>query len=105
MQELKGGKVPVCIRLEYTMYFESFGGNIWFHTDILKWSAETKKRYRKDVNQLLGLIDCQVLALIKESDTKLRKFADSFGWFEKCQIVLIDGSRAYIYASKRDKGE
>jgi hypothetical protein len=105
MQELKAGKVPVCVRPEYIMYFEYFNGNIWFHTDIFRWTGEVRKRYKKDVSQLLSLVDCPVAALIYENDTKLIKFAKSFGWIEKCQIVLVNGSKAYIYASKRNKGE
>jgi hypothetical protein len=100
MQELQGGKVPVCVRQEYIMYFEYWNDNIWFHTSTVRWTGDIKKRYKKDVNQLLELVDCPVLALIREEDTKLKKFAESFGWIEKCQIVLVDGSRAYIYASK-----
>ena len=100
MQELRAGKVPVCIRKDYIMYFEYWSNNIWFHTSTFKWTGDTKRRYRKDVNQLLELVDCPVLALIREEDIKLKKFAKCFGWIEKCQINLIDGSRAYIYASK-----
>jgi hypothetical protein len=50
-------------------------------------------------------VDCPVAALIREDDTKLIRFAKSFGWIEKCQIILVDGSKAYIYASRRNKGE
>jgi len=105
MQELQGGKVPVCVRKEYVMYFEYFNDNIWFHTDIFKWTADVRRRYTEDVNKLLSLVNCPIAALIREDDTKLIRFAKSFGWIEKCQIVLVDGSKAYIYASKRNKGE
>lgn len=100
MQELKGGKVPVCVRKEYVMYFEYFNGNVWFHTDIFRWTGEVKRRYSEDVDCLLGLVNLPVLALIREDDMKLKKFAESFGWLEKCQTSLVDGSMAYIYASK-----
>lgn len=105
MQELKAGKVPVCLRKDYKMYLEFFDNNLWFHTDILKWSADTKRQYAKDVNQLLDLVGHQIVALIREDDIKLKKFAETFGWTEQCQINLLDGSRAYIYVSRRDKGE
>lgn len=105
MQELQGGKVPVCVRGEYIMYFEYWDDSIWFHTDIFKWTADVRRRYTEDVNKLLSLVECPVAALIREDDTKLIRFAKSFGWIEKCQIVLVDGSKAYIYASKRNKGE
>ena len=105
MQELQGGKVPVCVRKDYIMYFEYWNDNIWFHTSIAKWTADIRRKYAKDVSQLLELVDCPVAALIREDDTKLKRFAESFGWIEKCQIVLVDGSKAYIYASKRNKGE
>ncbi len=105
MQELREGKVPVCVRAEYIMYLEYFNGNVWFHSDIFRWTGEVKRRYSEDVDSLLQLVNLPVLALIREDDIKLKKFADSFGWTEKCQTSLVDGSMAYIYASKRNKGE
>lgn len=105
MQELKAGKVPVCIRKDYTMYLEFFDGHLWFHIDLRKWDKETKRSSSMDFVQLERLVGAQFLALIRKEDTKLKKFAELFGWTEKCQIDLLDGSRAYIYASKRDKGE
>ena len=105
MQELQGGKVPVCVRGEYIMYFEYWDDKIWFHTDVFKWTSEIKRRYMKDMNQLFALVGCQVAALIRAEDTKLKRFAESIGFTEKCQIVLVDGSKAYIYVSKRNKGE
>ena len=100
MQELKAGKVPVCIRKDYTMYLEFFKGHLWFHIDIRKWSSSVKKDCDKDFSSIADLVGVAVLALIREEDIKLKRFAKCFGWTEKCQINLIDGSRAYIYASK-----
>ena len=95
----------MCIRKDYTMYLEFFDGHLWFHIDIRKWSSEVKKRCDKDFSSIADLVGIPVLALIREDDIKLKRFAKCFGWSEKCQIDLLDGSRAYIYASRRDKGE
>ena len=100
MQELKAGKVPVCIRKDYIMYFEYFKGGIWFHLDILKWSSATKRAFDKDLTQLLGLLGYPITALIRKDNLKLKRFAELFGWIEQGQIVLKDGSEAYIYVSK-----
>lgn len=100
MQVLKEGKVPVCIRKDYIMYFEYFKGRIWFHIDILKWSASIKKSCDKDLAKLLDLLGYPILALIHRDNVKLKRFAELFGWNKQGQIVLKDGTEAYIYASK-----
>jgi hypothetical protein len=45
------------------------------------------------------------MALIKEDNHKLTKFAKTFNWQSKGQIMLNDGSKGFIYASKRVTGE
>ena len=99
LSELKAGKVPVCIRKDYIFYLEFFEGLLWFHIDIRRWSAEVKKGCQSDFALIEDLIGRPIVALIREDDIKLARFAKSFGWSEKCQISLLDGSKAYIYAS------
>ena len=88
----------MCIREDYTFYLEFFRGNLWFHIDIKRWSAEVKKGCQRDFVLLRNLIGKPIVALIREDDIKLARFAKSFGWSEKCQISLLDGSKAFIYA-------
>ena len=99
-QELRAGKVPVCIREDYTVYLEFFKGNLWIHVEIRRWSAGVKKDCLKSIALIENLIGKPLVALIREEDIKLARFAKSFGWSEKCQISLLDGSKAFIYTNK-----
>jgi len=93
-------KVPVCIREDYIFYLEVFDNLLWFHIDIKRWSAKVKKNCQKDFSVIDDLIGKPIFALIREDDIKLARFAKSFGWSEKCQINLLDESKAFIYTSK-----
>lgn len=98
-------KVPVCIRDEYIIALEYFEGHVWFHVTFLKWSKETKKKFSVDVDTVLNLLNNKVIALIREDNTKLMKFAKTFNWQSKGHTMLKDGTKAYIYAptQKGDK--
>lgn len=98
-------KVPVVIRGDYVMYLELFDNLLWFHTDIMRWTSEVKKRYKEDLSKLEDLVSIPLMALIKEDNHKLAKFAKTFNWQQKGQIMLNDGSKGFIYASKRTQGE
>jgi len=99
-QELRAGKVPICIRDDYIVYLEFFRGNLWLHVDIKRWSAGVKRECLKSIALIENLIAKPIVALIREDDIKLARFAKSFGWSEKCQITLLDGSKAFIYTNK-----
>jgi hypothetical protein len=99
LNELKAGKVPVCIRKDYIFYLEFFEGLLWFHIDIHRWSGGVKKSCQRDFALIEDLIGKPIVALIREDDIKLARFAKSFGWSEKCQIKLLDGSKAFIYTN------
>lgn len=98
-------KVPVVLRDDYIMYLELFDNHLWLHTDIAKWTADVKKRYIKDLSRLEDLVGVPIMALIKEDNHKLTKFAKTVNWKAKGQIMLNDGSKGFIYASKRTVGE
>ena len=93
-------KTPVVIRKDYVMYLELFDNLLWFHIDVFKWSAEIKKRCRFDLARLEDLVDMPLLAVVDVTNKKLTKFAESFGWVVKGQMVLNNGSKALIYASQ-----
>ena len=93
-------KTPVVIRKDYVIYLELFDNLLWFHTDIFKWSAEIKKKYRLDLAKLEDLVDMPLLAVVDVTNKKLTKFAESFGWVIKGQMVLNNGNKALIYASQ-----
>jgi hypothetical protein len=96
-------KVPVCIRDEYLISLEYFQDRVWFHVTFKKWSVETKKKFSVDVKTVLNLLNDNVLALVREDNTKLMKFAKSFDWHMKGQTMLKDGTKAYIYSPKGGK--
>jgi hypothetical protein len=87
------------------MYLELFDNYLWFHTDIFKWTKEVKKKYTEDLNKLEDLVSVPLMALITEDNHKLAKFAKVLNWQSKGQIMLNNGSKGFIYASKRIAGE
>ena len=100
------GKVPVVLRKDYVIYLELFQNNLWFHTDIYRWTPQVKRDFSKSVDCLLELVGVDVVALIREDNKKLEKFAKTFQWTHKGQINLLDGTRAAVYTSrKKAKGE
>lgn len=100
LNELRAGKVPVCLREDYTVFLEYFDNLLWIHVDIRKWSIGVKKGCLRDISLIEDLIAKPIYALIREDDIKLARFAKAFGWSEKCQITLLDGSKAFIYVNK-----
>lgn len=100
----RSNKVPVVLRDEYTMYLELFDNLLWFHADVHKWTVEIKKRFESDLRDLERLVGIALVALIRDDDVRLKKFAKMVNWQEKGQVMLLDGSVAFIYASAR-KGE
>lgn len=86
------------------MYLELFDNLLWFHTDVNRWTIGVKKRFEKDLDCLSKLVGIALVALIRNDDKKLGKFARSIGFTERSQIMLLDNSMAFIYALER-KGE
>ena len=93
------------IRKDYVIYLELSHDNLWFHTDIHRWTPQVKRDFSKSVDDLLELVGVDVVALIREDNQKLEKFAKTFQWVNKGQINLIDGTKGSVYTSKRFKGE
>lgn len=98
-------KTPVVLRTNYVMYLELWDNHLWFHTDIYKWTSDVKRQYKLDLEKLESLISVPLIALISEDNLKLKKFAESFNWKEVKQIMLNNGTQAFIYASQRNQGE
>ena len=91
-------KTPVVIRDDYVMYLEWFDSNLWFHTDIFKWTSKVKQEFIKDLNTLQSLMPLPLIALVTEDNKKLAKFGTSIGWIKGNQIMTLNnGSKAYIY--------
>lgn len=96
-EPIKSVKTPVVLRQDYVMYLELFEGYLWFHTDVFKWSKKVKQDFVKDLNTLQSLLPLSLVALVTEDNKKLAKFGDSIGWTKGKQIMLNNGSTAYIY--------
>lgn len=90
-------KVPVVIRVDYTMYLESYADMLWFHTDVRKWSSEVKTRFLEDLNLLQYLVDVPLVALVEEDNKKLAKFGEVTGWKVIDQMNLNNGKVGYVY--------
>lgn len=79
------------------MSLEYFSHWIWFHTDVFKWTPEVKRKYVADLNTIQSLLPLPLIALVKEDNKKLAKFGESLGWKKEKEMILTDGSKAFIY--------
>lgn len=91
-------KIPVLERPEYTMYLETYKKYNWFHTDVHKWTAEIKKQYLQDLDKLQEELSDLIVALIREDNLKLAKFAESIGFVNETSILGLDNMKHYIYS-------
>lgn len=91
-------KIPVCIKPEYVIYLEWFDNHIWIHTDVFNWNKKVKKNFLKDVETVQSLLPLPLVALVKEEDYKLYKFANLVGFKPTMKINLNDGSKATIFS-------
>ena len=97
VEPIKSVKTPVVVRSSYVMYLEFWDNQLWFHTDVFKWSAKIKQEFIKDLKTLQSLLPLPLIALVLEDNSKLAKFGESVGWTKKETIMLNNGSKAYIY--------
>lgn len=84
------------------MYLEWFDNLLWFHTDIHKWTCEVKRKYLADLSKLLDVVGVPLVAAVDETNAKLIKFAETFGWTVQGQLMLNNGNKAFIYASQAE---
>lgn len=91
-------KIPILERPEYTMYLETYEKYDWFHTDVMKWTAEIKKKYIEDLNKLQEELSPFIVALIREDNTKLVKFAKSINFKYETTIKGLDNMNHHIYS-------
>jgi hypothetical protein len=90
-------KLPVVNKTDYTMHIELFNGLFWFHTDIRKWTAETKNSFIKDLDLLQYLIEIPLVATSRVSNKKLIKFGESIGFKYKRDFLGKDNHMYVIY--------
>lgn len=90
-------KTPVVVRDNYVMYLEWFNSQLWYHTDIFRWSSDIKKKFIEDLNTLQSLLPLSLVALVDESNNKLIKFCKNTGWKKGREVMLNNGSKANIF--------
>ena len=88
-------KLPVVNRPEYIIYLELFCNYYWIHTDVFKWSAETKRHYIRELNQLQLLLDAPLYGLV--DNEKLGKFGTTIGFKYIKDLLGNDGRMYKIY--------
>lgn len=88
-------KVPVVNRTEYVQYLEFFNNMYWLHTDVYEWSAEIKKNYIRELNQLQSLLNAPLYGLV--DNDKLGKFGKLIGFTYTKDLVGNDGNIYKIY--------
>ena len=91
-------KVPILERPEYIMYLETHEKYNWFHTDVMKWTSDIKKQYLEDLNKLQEELSPFIVALIREDNTKLVKFAKSINFKYETTIKGLDNMNHHIYS-------
>ena len=79
------------------MYLELYDDLLWFHTDVRKWTAEIKHKYKGELCKLLDLVNMPLLAFIGKDNKKLAKFAKSIGFSEKEKVMRDNQEIGYIY--------
>jgi hypothetical protein len=91
-------KTPVVNRPDYIIYLEYFNNMYWLHTDVFKWSAETKKHYIRDLDQLQLLIASDLYGLVEDYNLKLGKFGETIGFKYLRDLLGNDGNLYRIYS-------
>lgn len=90
-------KIPVVNRPDYVIYLEWFNEMHWIHTDVFKWTKDTKKEYLKDLNNLQSLIDSPLFGAVEDGNTKLSKFGSKIGFSYVRDLKGNDGNLYKIY--------
>lgn len=80
------------------MYLETYEKYNWFHTDVVKWTVKIKKKYIEDLNRLQEELSPFIVALIREDNTKLVKFAKSINFKYETTIKGLDNMNHHIYS-------
>lgn len=88
-------KLPVVNRNEYTIYLEFYNNMYWLHTDVFKWTAEVKKDYVRELNQLQILLNAPLYGIV--DNPKLGKFGRSLGFAFVNNVVGNDNRVYQIY--------
>jgi transcription elongation factor GreA-like protein len=74
-------KIPVITTQNYIVYIEHYGGEVWMHSDIFKWTSKIKKTYKKQTAALMDSFKKDVYAVNFDHGWKKRdKFMKLFGF-------------------------
>ena len=89
-------KIPIVLSEHYIIYIEWFNNLVFIHTDVFKWTAEIKKHYIRDLNQLQSLLNLPMYGLV--DNDKLGKFGESIGFKFVKTVIGDDGNTYQIYS-------
>lgn len=93
-------KVPVVECDDYIMYIEWLGNAPYFHTDVHRWSAEIKKSYLDDLDNLQRQLPVPLIAISKVENQKLIKFGRSIGFKYEAEWTDNNGTPYHIYSRR-----
>lgn len=92
-------KVPIVNRPEYIIYMQEGAGLIWGHIDVKKWTPQTAKQIRRDIDILCEMQNGQIVALNEPpGDKKHIKFLHMQGFSFWKSFVDISGVEQFIYS-------
>lgn len=91
-------KIPIVNRDDYVIFIEYFNDVYWAHTDVFRWSANVKKAYLRDLDQLQALIGETLYGLSEKNNAKLIKFGESSGFRYLKEVKADDDCEYCLYA-------
>lgn len=89
-------KTPVVIREDYTMYLECWEDQLWFHTDVHRWTPDVYRSFIYHLDVMQHLFNKDLYAVIVD-DSKLAKFSKIIGFTFLEHRDTVNGSTADIY--------
>lgn len=92
-------KFPIIQRQSYVIYLEYWDDAYWYHTDVFNWTAQVKKEYLEDLENLQKAVKQDFYGLVLE-DEKLGKFGRAIGFSKDHERETFDGRVADIYIRK-----
>ena len=88
-------KIPVAQQPAYTIYFERFKEMTWTHTDVHKWTPETKREFVQ-VHTLLQMMHTEPFYCLTDNP-KLEKFVRSIGYTFIQELTFDDGTKRNMW--------
>jgi hypothetical protein len=95
--------VKVIDKPEYVLQLEKANNILFVHVQVPEWTAEIKRNYLADIDELHKEIGTEIYAYhglgnvdLEDKTTQLIKFAELFGFYQLENVVLGDGLEHFI---------